>query len=288
MTTSSIMASLTGLRPASARRNRIPGGLRGELRKRLGLPTSQRRTPPGWLLAVLGLGAALVLVLIGRWLLWPRWKLPVREITTDHPIDTEQPEPVPVAAQGGDLPLQLTHDGAGPLFHRRYRVDIAHPQQSIEALMQRIRADLNLCSPTYLARFEKVKGDPADMVVGDDYFIHIPGPWNGPVRVIDVTPTSFSLLTLEGHLEAGEIRLRFVPHPEIDDAIRFEILSWARSRNLLVDLAYDKLHLAQMAQTNMWVHFCQRVVEESGGERIGEIDVITERLPFEGEVIPSG
>jgi hypothetical protein len=131
-----------------------------------------------------------------------------------------------------------------------------------------------------------MKGEEGTMRVGDEYHIHITGPWDGPVRVIDVTPTSFSLITLKGHLEAGEIRFRFVPHPTRQDVLRFEILSWTRNRDAIVDFAYDEAKVVKIAQTGMWVHFCQRVAEESGGEIIDKIDVLTEEAPFRGEVIP--
>ena len=46
------------------------------------------------------------------------------------------------------------------------------------------------------------------MEVGDEYVVRMPGPWDGPVRVVEVTPTSFRLATLDGHLEAGQIEFR--------------------------------------------------------------------------------
>ncbi len=36
----------------------------------------------------------------------------------------------------------------------------------------------------------------------------MPGPWDGPVLVVDQTPTSFRFATLKGHLEAGQIEFR--------------------------------------------------------------------------------
>ena len=49
----------------------------------------------------------------------------------------------------------------------------------------------------------------------------MPGPWDGPVRVIDVGDRSFRLATLAAHLEAGQIEFR-VSH---DELITFEIES---------------------------------------------------------------
>ena len=46
------------------------------------------------------------------------------------------------------------------------------------------------------------------MAVGDEYVVRMPGPWDGPVRVIASDELSFRLATLEGHLEAGQIEFR--------------------------------------------------------------------------------
>jgi len=38
------------------------------------------------------------------------------------------------------------------------------------------------------------------------FFIHITGPWNGPLSVSHVTENSFRVVTIAGHLETGEKR----------------------------------------------------------------------------------
>lgn len=211
--------------------------------------------------------------------------MPTRKREAELPDVHGRPPTLPKKAQRGSKPLQLTEDGSGPLFHRCYRADIAQPSGTRMALMRRIQGDPNTFSPPALARFEKIKGTLETMRVGDEYHIHITGPWDGPVRVSRVEPTAFALVTLEGHVEAGEIVMQLNPHPTRANAWRFEIHSWARSRDTVVDMLYSKLPLVKQAQTNMWLHFCQRVVEESGGELIGKIDVFTERAPYRGEVV---
>ena len=59
-----------------------------------------------------------------------------------------------------------------------------------------------------MATFDKVTGAEDRMAVDDEYFIHISGPWNGPVRVVDIDETSFTLATRDGHLEAGFYRVQ--------------------------------------------------------------------------------
>ncbi|MBA3534396.1 MAG: DUF1990 family protein [Ardenticatenales bacterium] len=256
-----------------------------QLRQLLG-PLTLRATPlPLPLRLAFYLVGAVVLAMLARRML-PGGSASVRERTTQRDVPQGTPKPIPAEAEVGERPMQLTADGTGKLYHHRYRADIAAPTQTAETLMRLMQRDPNDFSPTILATWEKIAGAEDSMQVGDEYYIHITGPWDGPVRVIDVAPTSFSLITLEGHFEAGEIRFRFIPHPTQPDALRFEILSWARSRDAVVDFAYDQAKVVKIAQTSMWVHFCERAVEESGGKLIDKIDVLTEEAPFRGEVIP--
>jgi hypothetical protein len=224
--------------------------------------------------AIAGVGTAVAV--------WRKAQAPHRERTLQRQPPTERPRPIPQAARHGAIPLQLPVDGHGPIFQRRYRADIANPTSSATALMRAIRLNLPDFSPDALAEFTKTDSRP-EMEVGDEYEIKILGPWNGSVRVIEVRPTSFALVTLEGHPEAGQISFQLSPHPKLANALRFEIQSWARSRDALVQLTYQHLKLGQEAQKNTWVTFCERVGVASGGTLIGEIEVTTSALPFETE-----
>lgn len=209
-----------------------------------------------------------------------------REVEVKGAASAEQPKPVPAKLAWDGVPLQLPADGYGPLFHRRYQVDIEAPRLSPEELMAQIQRDVAAFAPSELADFKKVKGSLERMQVGDEYDITILGPWDGSVAVVDVAPTSFALVTLEGHPEAGEIRFRALPHPERPGALRFQILSWARSRDMLVGLSYNEGKLGKEVQKNAWISFCECVVGASGGRQIGEIDVLTEEREFREEVVP--
>jgi hypothetical protein len=114
------------------------------------------------------------------------------------------------------------------------------------------------------------------MEVGDRYVIHLAGPWKGAVEVIDVTPCSFRLATLEGHMESGVIEMRAV-ETEHDNHIRFTIESWARSHDRPFDVIYDKIGLAKALQGEMWAIACDRFAELVGGTPDGPLHVTTER-----------
>src|SRR5680860_920481 len=108
-----------------------------------------------------------------------------------------RPPSVPPDFDGADL--QRPEDGSGPLFHRRYRVTIADAGLTGAEVMARIQANPNLVAPTEFARFERTRGKEGAMWVNDEYVVHMPGPWNGPVRIAEVAEDSFRLVTLRGH-----------------------------------------------------------------------------------------
>lgn len=177
---------------------------------------------------------------------------------------------------------QKSSDGVGPLYHRVYSIVVESNWENALRSMLRLQHHVNHFSPQSMCRFEKTRGTGPEMKVGDEYQIHITGPWNGPVRVKKVTETSFTLVTLSGHIEAGEIQFRIV---RIDsEKVRFEVESLARSHDALIDLMYDKIPIVKFAQTEMWKQFCKNFGEELSfamqGEprgRIADVEVLTQR-----------
>ena len=113
------------------------------------------------------------------------------------------------------------------------------------------------------------------MEVGDEYVVRMPGPWDGPVRVVHRTPTSFRLATLRGHLEAGQIEFRARCE---DDELVFEIESWARPGDRFSHLLYNRLLLAKEIQLNLWTETCLGVVRNTGGRLAGGVRVHTRRV----------
>lgn len=170
---------------------------------------------------------------------------------------------------------QPADTGSGPLLERRYTIDIVRPRHAAAELMQQIQCNVAHFSPDLLADFEKTTGQHHTLAVGDEFSIKILGPWNGQVRVTDVTPTAFEFATLSGHPEAGRIRFSLQLHPDRADALRFEIHSWARSRDGLVALMYDKLGAGKRVQEQTWRTFCERVAAASGGATLGPVQVET-------------
>jgi hypothetical protein len=171
--------------------------------------------------------------------------------------------------------VQSQQDGYGPLFHRSYRTQIRETSLGAAELMDTLKADLNRASPTKFARFQRVHGDGDRLRVGDEYVVRMPGPWDGPVRVVDVGARSFRLATLAGHLEAGQIE--FTANDD-GSAVVFEIESWARSGSVMANLLYHRLRMAKEVQAHMWISFLERVVKLSGGRMAGGIELETDRI----------
>jgi hypothetical protein len=180
-----------------------------------------------------------------------------------------------------DDEAQRVVDGAGPLFHRRYRADIRGAGLPPEELMARLQANPDAAAPSEFATFRKVSGDGGAMQVGDEYIVRMPGPWDGPVRVVQVSARSFRFMTLVGHLEAGQIAFRVEGG---DERVRFEIESWARSGDRLSNLLYDRMRMSKEIQLHMWISFLERVIRMSGGQRDGGLRIDTRRV----EDVPAG
>jgi hypothetical protein len=198
---------------------------------------------------------------------------PMHRVEVEGSAHEDVPPLLPSAVS--DDEVQLPEHGAGPLFHRRYRVRIRDSKYSPAELMALVSGRPDRVAPTEFASFQKVYGEEGRMAVGDEFVVRMPGPWDGPVRVVDVQPTSFRLATLAGHLEAGQIE--FTAAQEGDQLV-FRIESWARSGDRLSDLLYDRVRMAKEIQLHMWTSLLERVARAAGGRITGGIAIETRRV----------
>jgi hypothetical protein len=182
----------------------------------------------------------------------------------------DAPPEIGPGVQGDELQL----DGAGPLFHRVYRARIRETDVAPEALIASMVADLDRVAPTEFASFNKVLGDEGAMAVGDEFVVRMPGPWDGPVRVVARTPASFRFATLDGHLEAGQIEFS----ARREELLEFRIESWARAGDRLSNLLYDRLRMSKEVQLHMWTSVLERVAGLAGGRLTGGIEIRTRRV----------
>lgn len=160
--------------------------------------------------------------------------------------------------------------GTGPLFHRHYFAPIESTLLKRKEVIKEITHDLSAFCPTLMARFEKSVGSEI-FQIGDEYCVHITGPFPAKVRVDDISPNGFSFTTLDDHLEAGQIAFYF-------DDQGFHIDSWARSRNELIDFLYDKAPVVRYMQSLMWEYFCKEVVKRIAPHSEVDVSITTDRF----------
>ena len=173
--------------------------------------------------------------------------------------------------------VQRPRDGVGAIFHRRYWIHVTDEEFGAEQLIDRILDDPNEVAPNEMARFQTVDGDPArGLSLGDELVVQLPGPWNGPVRLIERTPTSFRFVTLRGHMEAGEIE--FSTGYDERGFLRFQIESWACSGNPLFSWLYERFPVGRELQLHMWSLYCQKVAGASRGIRMSNVACATARI----------
>jgi hypothetical protein len=184
----------------------------------------------------------------------------------------DAPPPLPDEVDREDV--QWVGDGAGPHFHRHYSVRIAGSALSAEELARLVMENPDRAAPSEFATFQKLHGDEGSLRVNDEFVVRMPGPWDGPVRVATTSPRSFRLVTLAGHLEAGQIEFR----ASNGELLEFHIESWARSGDRLSELLYDRLRISKEVQFHMWTSFLERVVKLSGGRRAGGLRIHTRKV----------
>jgi hypothetical protein len=195
-----------------------------------------------------------------------------RELTGSW--DADAPPDLPDDVQPPDV--QRAEDGVGPYLRRRYRVVVAEPTRSASEVMAEIQRDPNLVAPNALAHFAKTRGEEGRMAVGDEFTVRMPGPWDGPVRVVERTPTGFRLATLSGHIESGQIEWRA---RDEDGGLAFEIESWSRPGDRLSHVMHHRLRMAKEVQLHMWASVLERVVRRYGAHRAEPLDIDSRRVP---------
>jgi hypothetical protein len=210
--------------------------------------------------------------------MWRSTPMHRREVLECASMDAHLPPAFPAGVDATEVVSQAS--GCGPLFHRLYRTRIRSGRVSGEDLMAIVKHNPNAAAPTKFARFQKVLGENGELAVGDEYVVRMPGPWDGPVRVIAESPLSFRLATLKGHLEAGQIEFRAVLSGDDRSELGFEIESWARSSDRLSDLLYHHLGMSKEVQLHMWISFLEGVVDLSGGRMTGGVDIETWRFEY--------
>lgn len=172
--------------------------------------------------------------------------------------------------------LQDVADGVGPLLHRCYVTRVCESELTAAALIDAFAGRPNRAAPQQLADFDKDRGEDGELRVGDEFTIHIPGPWDGPVRVIEVGTTGFGFVTLDGHLEAG--RIRFSARDMAAGCLELRIEAWARGGDHVSNMFFDRVGISKEVQLHTWTSVLARLTDLAGGRRDGAIYAATKRV----------
>ena len=199
---------------------------------------------------------------------------PMRRSEEAGTVADDMPPPLPPGTDRTDM--QGLEDGVGPLMHRRYTTRVREAKLDAEQLVSAFAGKPNRASPTALATFVKLRGRDGELQVGDEFTVRMPGPWDGPVRAIEVTPRSFAFVTLDGHLEAG--RIRFSAEDLGPGRVEIRIEAWARGGDRLSNLLFDRLPLNKEVQLHMWTSVLEQLSDLSGGRRDGAVEIATRRV----------
>jgi hypothetical protein len=189
-------------------------------------------------------------------------------------VPADVPPPLPPDTDRRDV--QGVEDGVGPLMHRCYMVNLREADLTAGELIGAFGERPNRAAPTALASFVKLRGEEGRLRVGDEFTVRMPGPWDGPVRTVEIDATSFGFVTLDGHLEAG--RIRFSARDLAPGRLEVRIEAWARGGDRLSNLLFDRLRVNKEVQLHMWTSVLERLTRLSGGRRDGPIDITTRRV----------
>lgn len=227
--------------------------------------------------------------LVARWLLGTAlvsWRY-LWQITPLHRserlgrVPDDMPPPLP--AELNDDRLQTADEGVGSFYHRRFRVDILDAVLEPGALMRRVAGEFQRFVPSEVIGVRIGEQVSGPLKAGDELVVEMPGPWDGPVRVVHSADTCLRLATLRGHLEAGQVEF----HAARDgDVLTFEVQAWARPSTRLVRWLYSSVRLAKEAQLNMWVRCCRAAAREAGGHPRDGILIETRQLPADVRTQP--
>jgi len=174
--------------------------------------------------------------------------------------------------------IQPAAEGDGPLIHRCYEIELPDRAVSRDIVLRLMQLHLTELAPAALANFEKSEGSDEVFRLDDEYEITMLGPWNGAVRVAEMTRDSFTLVTLDGHPEAGHITFTVDENARSQGILLVRIESWARARDALVAAAYGTLNLGKQVQTEVWITFLQRLAILAGVTTRPEVRITTESL----------
>lgn len=174
-------------------------------------------------------------------------------------------------------PEQLPDQGTGTLVRRRYSALLTGVQRSAEDLFQEFRSRFfDLVPESTVQEAGEPVSRPA-LEPGSVLTLSLPFRGNVQVRIIEVTGTSLTLVTVAGHPLAGSNTFRFSGSPGVD--LRFTVETCDRSSNLLDEMAM--LPFGRLLKRYTWTTLVEETARMAGA--MPPVQVETEEQPLEGD-----
>ena len=184
------------------------------------------------------------------------------------------PPPLPPATDRSEM--QGVEDGVGPLMHRATSTRVREAELDAEQLIAAFAGKPNRAAPTALASFVKVRGDEGELRVGDEFTVRMPGPWDGPVRAVEVDRTASASSRSTATSRPG--RIRFSARDIGPGRLEIRIEAWARGGDRLSNLLFDRLPLNKEVQLHMWTSVLEQLTELSRRAPRRAVDITTRRV----------
>jgi nucleoside-diphosphate-sugar epimerase len=174
-------------------------------------------------------------------------------------------------------PEQLPSEGTGTLMRRRFWEFLTGVQRSPAELFADFRRRFfDLMPDATIRQAGEPVGEAPRIEAGATITLRLPGRGNVQVRVVEVTDTSLTLVTLAGHPLAGSITFRFAGLPGQD--LRFEVEPCERAANLLDEIAM--ISFGSSLQRWTWRTVVEETARASGV--VGPVEVRTEERELRG------
>jgi NADH dehydrogenase len=167
---------------------------------------------------------------------------------------------------------QLPDEGFGAMTRRRIWADIVGSGLTPNQLFEHFRAAFPDLMP-WTADVRTGKGGQPTLSEGTIIRFPVPLREDARVRVVEVTPVSLTLVTLEGHPLAGGVRFLSEQRGGLN---RFEVQVYERASGV-VDWITMKA-VGHRVQGAIWSRLVEAVVERSGGEAPAGVEEESETL----------
>ena len=169
-------------------------------------------------------------------------------------------------------PEQL--QGTGTLTRRRYWAFLAGVQRTPQDLFSEFRRRFFELVPESTVRNAE---ETAKLEPGSVLTLSLPFRGNVQIRIVEVTDTELTLVTVAGHPLAGSNTFRFAGTPGVD--LRFEVETCDRSATLLDELAM--VPFGGFMKRFTWTTVVEETARMAGA--LPPVEIQTEEHPLAGE-----